>query len=318
MGAASGYLERKIGNLTFSIPAGAAFVDLNQAVPFLRTSAYWNGLVPRLIPWTRQDSTIAIRPKVGSNYTRKSLRFYPNQADVAFNITMGNEVTFRVCGLLLDLDPDQRASKSWLSEETVNGRIQRVQFVPAVREKSFSVEARRELEVETRFGLLTLADLKGISHGMNEEDEISCRCFLTATFEKGNFISQQNLVAQVYSVIQGALVENRPEKFSRFFLKECSYRVVEHSMLKNKRAQTFYQASGDCVYAKILRRNNHALIRDRASALVWKTSIGSFVLAFDLTSDGISAVYVDAAENYSVKEEVLFFRWVNCAGSLLP
>ena len=80
----------------------------------------------------------------------------------------------------------------------------------------------------------------------------------------------------------------------------------------------FAQVSGDCAYAKIVRRNNKAMIRDRVSVLVWKTAIGNFVLAFDLTPDGIGGVYVDVAENYSVTEEVLFFRWVEESGRLLP
>lgn len=67
-----------------------------------------------------------------------------------------------------------------------------------------------------------------------------------------------------------------------------------------------------------MRSNNQALIRDRKSVLVWKTPIGIFVLAFDLTTEGVSGAYVDAAENYSLKEEVLFFRWVDCEGNLLP
>lgn len=89
-------------------------------------------------------------------------------------------------------------------------------------------------------------------------------------------------------------------------------------VFKGKPEKIFTQVSGDCAYAKILRRNNKALIRDRVSVLVWKTSIGSFVLAFDLTADGINGVYVDSAENYSLKEEVLFFRWVEASGRLLP
>ena len=89
-------------------------------------------------------------------------------------------------------------------------------------------------------------------------------------------------------------------------------------MLTNKRAQTFTQVAGHCTYAKIVRRNGRAMIRDRVSVLVWKTSIGNFVLAFDLTTEGISGAYVDAAENYSLKEEVLFFRWVEQSGRLLP
>lgn len=227
-------------------------------------------------------------------------------------------MTFKPSGVLLGLGSKQRITSSWLPEECVNGRIQKVQTVPAVRERSFSAEARRELLVEIRYGLLSLADLRGISRGLEAGDEISCQCVLTATFGSGDFIGKQNLLAQVYSVIQGALTENKPEKFSRFFLKDCSYRVVEHAMLKNQRAQTFTQVAGDCTYAKIVRRNSQALIRGRVSVLVWKTSIGSFVLAFDLTTDGISGVYVDAAENYSLQKEVLFFRWVDCEGNLLP
>lgn len=312
-----GYLERRIGNLVLSIPANEASSDSNQVVPFLGSSDSWNGLVSRPVTEASQDS-VSIRPKIGGNYTRNSLRFLPNQTDVAFNTTVGNEVTFKPSGVLLSLDSEQRISKSWLTEEKVCGRIQNARFVPAVREKSFSVEARRELQVETRYGLLTLADLKGLSRGLDVGDEITCQCFLTATFERGDFVGRQNLVAQVYSVIQGALAGNRSEKFSRFFLKDCSYRVVEHPMLKNKRAQTFTQVAGDCVYAKIVRSNNQALIRDRVSVLFWKTPIGSFVLAFDLTAEGISGVYIDAAENYSLREEVLFFRWVDCEGNLLP
>lgn len=166
--------------------------------------------------------------------------------------------------------------------------------------------------------LLTLADLKGISRGLDAGDEISCQCFLAATFGRGDFVGKQNLVAQVYSVIQGALVERRPEKFARFFLKDCNYRLAENAGFKGKPEKIFTQVSGDCAYAKILRRNNKALIRDRVSVLVWKTSIGSFVLAFDLTADGINGVYVDSAENYSLKEEVLSFRWVEASGRLLP
>lgn len=314
----SGYLERKVEGLSFSIPADSVSVGLNQVVPFLRTSAYWNGLVSKPSPEAGQSSSLIIRPKIGRDYTRRSLRFFANQADGAFNTMVGNEVSFKPSGVLLRLDSEQTISKSWLPEEKVSGRIQKARFVPAVREKSFSVEARRELQIETRYGILTLADLKGLSRGSEARDELSCQCVLTASFEKGDFVGKQNLVAQVYSVIQGALVEKRPEKFSRFFLKDCSYRVVEHAMFKNQRAQTFTQVAGDCTYAKIVRRNSQALIRDRVSVLVWKTSIGSFVLAFDLTTDDISGVYVDAAENHSLQEEVLFFRWVDCEGNLLP
>lgn len=313
----SSYLERRAGNLVFSIPADGASIGLNQVVPFLQSLESWHRLVSRPATEASQDS-ISIRPKIGGNYTRNSLKFLPNQTDAAFNTTVGNEVTFKPSGLLLSLDSKHIISKSWLLKETVNGRIQKASFVPAVREKSFSVEARRELHIETRYGILTLADLKGLSRGSEAGDELSCQCVLTASFEKGDFVGRQNLVAQVYSVIQGALVEKRPEKFSRFFLKDCSYRVVEHAMLKNQRAQTFTQVAGDCTYAKTVRRNSQALIRDRVSVLVWKTSIGSFVLAFDLTTDGISGVYVDAAENYSLQKEVLFFRWVDCEGNLLP
>ena len=87
---------------------------------------------------------------------------------------------------------------------------------------------------------------------------------------------------------------------------------------EGKQGKIFTQLSGSCTYAKILRKNNKAFIRDRESVLVWKTPIGSFVLAFDLTANGINGVYVDAEENYSLKEEVLFFRWVEESGRLLP
>lgn len=196
--------------------------------------------------------------------------------------------------------------------------FKKIQFVPAVREKSFSIEARRELQIETRYGLLTLADLKGLSRGLDVGDEITCQCFLTATFERGDFVGKQNLVAQVYSFIQGALTENKPEKFARFFLKDCNYRLVENSIFKGKPEKIFTQIAGDCNYAKIVRRNNKALISDRVSVLVWKTSVDNFVLAFDLSADGINGVYLDSAENYSLKEEVLFFRWVEESGRLLP
>lgn len=313
----SSYLERKVGNLVFSIPADGASIGLNHVVPFLQSSESWHGLVSRPAAEASQN-TVSIRPKIGGNYTRSSLRFFPIQADVAFNTTVGNEVTFKPSGVLIGLGSKLSITGPWLSEETVNGRIQKIQFVPAVRERSFSIEARRELQVETKFGTLTLADLNGISRGLDAGDEISCRCVLTATFERGEFVSRQNLVAQVYSVIQGALTENRPAKFSRFFLKGCNYRVVEHPVFKGKAEKIFTQLSGSCTYAKILRRNNKAFIRDRESVLVWKTPIRSFVLAFDLTTEGISGVYIDQAENYSLKEEVLFFRWVEESGRLLP
>ncbi len=313
----SSYLERKIGNLVFSIPAGGTSIGLNHVVPFLQSSESWHGLVSRPATEASQES-VFIRPKIGGNYTRNSLRFLPIQADVAFNTTVGNEVTFKPSGVLLGLGSKQLITSSWLPEETVNGRIQKVRFVPAVRERSFSVESRRELLVETKYGLLTLADLKGISRGLDVGDEISCQCFLTATFGRGDFVGKQNLVTQVYSVIQGALTENKPEKFARFFLKGCNYRVVEHPVFKGKQGKIFTQLSGSCTYAKILRRNNKAFIRDRESVLVWKTPIGSFVLALDLTANGINGVYVDAEENYSLKEEVLFFRWVEESGRLLP
>ena len=312
----SRYLERKAGNLVFSIQRDSASIGLNQVVPFLQSSENWHGLVSRPATEVPQDS-VFVRPKIGSSYTRESLKFFPIQADVAFNTTVGNEVTFKPSGILLGFNSGERITSSWLPEETVNGRIQKNQSIPAVRERSFSIEPRRELIVETKYGLLNLADLNGISRGLDAGDEVSCQCVLTATFERGDFVGKQNLVAQVYSVIQGALVDRRPEKFARFFLRDCNYRLVEHPVLKGKPEKIFTQVAGNCTYAKIVRRNNKALIRDRVSVLVWKTSIGSFVLAFDLTSDGISGVYVDAAENYSLKEELLFFRWVEQSGRLL-
>lgn len=165
----TGYLERKIGNLVLSIPANEAPSDLNLVVPFLGFSDSWNGLVSRPMTEASQDS-VSIRPKIDSNYTRDSFRFFANQADVAFNTTVGNEVTFKPSGVLLSLGSEQRIYKSWNVEETVSGRIQKVRFVPAVREKSFSVEARRELQIETRYGLLILADLKGLSRGLDAGD----------------------------------------------------------------------------------------------------------------------------------------------------
>lgn len=313
----SSYLQRKIGNLLFSIPANEASSGLNQVVPFLGSSDSWDGLISRPETEASQDS-VSIKPKIEGNYTRDSLMFLPNQTDVGFNTTVGNEVTFKPSGILIGLNSEHGDTKFGHPDETVNGWIQKVRFVPAVREKSFSIGARREILVETKYGLLVLADLKGLSRGLDAGEQISCQCVLTATFERGDFVSRQNPVAQVYSVIQGALTENKPEKFSRFFLKNCSYRVVEHPILKNKRAQTFTQVVGNCGYAKIVRSNNQALIRDRKSVLVWKTPIGIFVLAFDLTTEGVSGAYVDAAENYSLKEEVLFFRWMDCEGNLLP
>ena len=313
----SSYLERKVGNLVFSIPAEKASTGLNQVVPFLQSSESWHGLVSRP-PTGASLESVFIRPKIGGNYTRSSLRFFTNQADVAFNTTVGNEVTFKPSGVILSLKEDLRFSKSWLPEETIEGRIQKVRFIPAVRERSFSIESLRELIVETKYGLLTLADLKRRRRGMEAGEEISCQCVLAATFGRGDFVGKQNLVAQVYSVIQGALTENKPEKFARFFLKGCNFRVVEHPVFKGKSVKIFTQLSGSCTYAKILRRNNKALICDRESVLVWKTPIGSFVLAFDLTANGINGVYVDAEENYSLKEEVLFFRWVEESGRLLP
>lgn len=77
------------------------------------------------------------------------------------------------------------------------------------------------------------------------------------------------------------------------------------------------QITDDCVYVKIVRRNNQAVTRDSVRILVWNTPSGSLVLAFDLTIEDISGVFVDAAENYFLKEEVLFFRWINCEGNLL-
>lgn len=91
----SSYLERKIGNLVFSIPADEASKGLNQVVPFLVSSDSWNGLVSRPATEDSQDS-ISIRPKIGGDYTRDSLRFLPIQVDVAFNTTVGNEVTFKL------------------------------------------------------------------------------------------------------------------------------------------------------------------------------------------------------------------------------
>ena len=70
----SGYLERKVEGLSFSIPADSVSVGLNQVVPFLRTSAYWNGLVSKLSPEAGQSSSLIIRPKIGRDYTRRSLR----------------------------------------------------------------------------------------------------------------------------------------------------------------------------------------------------------------------------------------------------
>ena len=43
----SSYLERKIGNLVFSIPAGGTSIGLNHVVPFLQSSESWHGLVSR-------------------------------------------------------------------------------------------------------------------------------------------------------------------------------------------------------------------------------------------------------------------------------
>ena len=112
------------------------------------------------------------------------MRFLPIQADVA---SVGNVVTFIPSGILLGLNLKQRITSSWLPEECVNGWIQKVQFVLAVRERSFSIESRRELTVETKYGLLTLA------LGLDAGDEIACLCVLTATSGRGDFVGKTKL-----------------------------------------------------------------------------------------------------------------------------
>ncbi len=146
----SSYLERKIGNLVFSIPAGGTSIGLNHVVPFLQSSESWHGLVSRPATEASQES-VFIRPKIGGNYTRNSLRFLPIKADVAFNTTVGNEVTFKPSGVLLGLGSKQLITSSWLPEETVNGRIQKVRFVPAVR------EPKGRLKVTSEFYGLTFS-----------------------------------------------------------------------------------------------------------------------------------------------------------------
>lgn len=77
----SSYLQRKNGNLLFSIPANEASSGLNQVVPFLGSSDSWDGLISRPETEASQDS-VSIKPKIGGNYTRDSLMFLPNQTDV--------------------------------------------------------------------------------------------------------------------------------------------------------------------------------------------------------------------------------------------
>ena len=62
----SSYLERKIGNLVFSIPAGGTSIGLNHVVPFLQSSESWHGLVSRPATEASQES-VFIRPKIGGN-----------------------------------------------------------------------------------------------------------------------------------------------------------------------------------------------------------------------------------------------------------
>lgn len=71
----SSYLERKVGNLVFSIPADKASTGLNQVIPFLQSSESWHGLVSRPSAEAPQDS-VFIRSKIGGNYTRSSLSFF--------------------------------------------------------------------------------------------------------------------------------------------------------------------------------------------------------------------------------------------------
>lgn len=79
----SSYLERKVGNLVFSIPAEKASTGLNQVVPFLQSSESWHGLVSRPATDASLES-VFIRLKIGGDYTRSSLRFFTNQADCRF------------------------------------------------------------------------------------------------------------------------------------------------------------------------------------------------------------------------------------------
>lgn len=71
----SSYIERKVGNLVFSIPADKASTGLNQVIPFLQSSESWHGLVSRPSAEAPQDS-VFIRSKIGGNYTRSSLSFF--------------------------------------------------------------------------------------------------------------------------------------------------------------------------------------------------------------------------------------------------
>ena len=68
----SSYIERKVGNLVFSIPADKASTGLNQVIPFLQSSESWHGLVSRPSAEAPQDS-VFIRSKIGGNYTRLML-----------------------------------------------------------------------------------------------------------------------------------------------------------------------------------------------------------------------------------------------------
>ena len=124
----SSYIERKVGNLVFSIPADKASTGLNQVIPFLQSSESWHGLVSRPSAEAPRDS-VFIRSKIGGNYTRSSLSFFSIQADVAFNTTVGNEATFKPSGILLGLGSKPSITSPWLSEETLNGRIQKVRSV---------------------------------------------------------------------------------------------------------------------------------------------------------------------------------------------
>ena len=57
----SSYIERKVGNLVFSIPADTASTGLNQVIPFLQSSESWHGLVSRPSAEAPQDSVFIIR-----------------------------------------------------------------------------------------------------------------------------------------------------------------------------------------------------------------------------------------------------------------
>lgn len=310
----SNYLIRRRNGLIFSLLEKTGRDKLEDVEVSLSAAKEWNGLVFQASEKDNSENIFSpeaqtlsyIRPFTEKATDSKPLVFFNFQEARAINSTPDHPVTFKAAGFITSLESHFDKINCSRYENIISGKVTRLKYMEGCSERSFSIEDHWELELETDFGTLAAIAPEKCFSGEELGQRLVCRCLLSAAFSEGKDALKLDLLSKIYSFIHGSLNTRRPERFHSFFTDKCSFHFGADLLIKNRGTGTFSQFPGTCHYIKAAPKNNRAIIRGREYVLLWKTSLGDFVLAFDVYQYGIQAVYIDSASNYRLEEYKTF------------